>query len=202
VLEGTAVGPLERVEHCLDALAAFVAREHIECALQLSGCWELGHHAEPGARRTLWRDGDAWLTIVDTVPGGTIDPGALVAGLGRAAGAAGGGLHEGAAVLAIEPGQPSRLRLAGGTLSADQVVIALNAYTAALLALRIRLGAALTLALCTAPLVAGALAELGVADSIPFYTVDLPYLWGRTTADGRLVLGAVLVPGGDASRGA
>src|SRR5215468_2832634 len=49
VLEGTAIGPLERVEHCLDALAGVVAREHIECALRLGGCWELAHRAEPGA---------------------------------------------------------------------------------------------------------------------------------------------------------
>jgi gamma-glutamylputrescine oxidase len=200
VLEGTAVGPLERVEHCLDALAAVVAREHIECALRLGGCWELAHRAEPGARRRLWRDGDAWLSVADTVPGGTIDPGALVAGLGRAAGAAGASLYEDAAVRAIEPGQPSRLRLADGILDADRVVVALNAYTATLLALRTPLGAALTLALCTAPLAAGALAELGVGDAIPFYTVDLPYLWGRTTADGRLVLGAGLLPGADVSR--
>lgn len=200
VLEGTAVGPLERVEHCLDALAAVVAREHIECDLRLSGCWELAHRADPGARRTLWRDGDAWLCVADTVPGGTIDPGALVAGLGRAAGVAGASLHEDAAVLAIEPGRPTCLRLASGTLSADQVIVALNAYTTTLLPLRVRLGAALTLAICTAPLEAAARAELGVGDGIPFYTVDLPYLWGRATADGRLVLGAGLVHGADVSR--
>jgi glycine/D-amino acid oxidase-like deaminating enzyme len=28
---------------------------------------------------------------------------------------------------------------------------------------------------------------------MPFYTVDLPYLWGRVTAEGRLVFGAGLV---------
>src|SRR5215831_6877091 len=111
VLEGTAVGPLERVEHCLDALAAVVARERIDCDLRLRGCWELAHRAEPGVRRRLWRDGDAWLCVVDTVLGGTVDPGALVAGLGRAARAAGASLHEDTAVMAIEPGRPTRLRL-------------------------------------------------------------------------------------------
>jgi glycine/D-amino acid oxidase-like deaminating enzyme len=28
---------------------------------------------------------------------------------------------------------------------------------------------------------------------MPFYTTDLPYLWGRVVADGRLILGAGLV---------
>ena len=200
VLEGTAVGPLERVEHCLDALAAVVARERIDCDLRLRGCWELAHRAEPGVRRRLWRDGDAWLCVVDTVLGGTVDPGALVAGLGRAARAAGASLHEDTAVMAIEPGRPTRLRLAGATLSADRVVVALNAYTATLLAVPVGLGSALTLAVCTAPLEVPALAELGVGDAIPFYTVDLPYLWGRTTADLRLVLGAGLLHGADVSR--
>jgi glycine/D-amino acid oxidase-like deaminating enzyme len=34
---------------------------------------------------------------------------------------------------------------------------------------------------------------MGLADRTPFYTADLPYLWGRVVADGRLVFGAGLV---------
>ena len=199
VLEGTAVGPIERVEHCLDALADIVARERIACELRLGGCWELTHRRESDSRGRLWRDGDAWLCVSDTVPGGTVDPGALVSGLGRAARDAGASLHEDARVLAIEPGRPARLRLAHGTVEAAHVVVALNGYTAALLTLPIRLGAALTLALGTDPIAEAALAELGLGDATPFYTIDLPYLWGRTTADGRLVLGAGLVHGADVS---
>jgi len=200
VLEGTAIGPLGRVENCLDALAAVVARERIACELRLSGCWELMHRRQSDSRGRLWRDGDEWLYVSDTVPGGTVDPGALVSGLGRAARDAGASLHEDARVLGLEPGRPTRLHLADGTVEADHVVVALNGYTAALLALPIRLSAALTLALATDPLAAPALAELGLADATPFYTTDLPYLWGRTTADGRLVLGAGLVHGADVSR--
>jgi glycine/D-amino acid oxidase-like deaminating enzyme len=33
----------------------------------------------------------------------------------------------------------------------------------------------------------------GSARATPFYTTDLPYLWGRVVADGRLILGAGLV---------
>ena len=70
VLEGTAIGPLGRVENCLDALAAVVARERIACELRLSGCWELMHRRESDSRGRLWRDGDEWLYVSDTVPGG------------------------------------------------------------------------------------------------------------------------------------
>ena len=82
VLEGTAAGPLDGVERCLDALAGVVAEAGIDCDLTLPGCWELVHRDAPGALRPFWRDGEAWLCIEDTVPGGTIDPGALRRGSG------------------------------------------------------------------------------------------------------------------------
>src|SRR4029079_16647038 len=52
---------------------------------------------------------------------------------------------------------------------------------------------ALTLALATEPLPAATLATIGLADRHPFYTADLPYLWGRVLSDGRLVVGSGLV---------
>jgi gamma-glutamylputrescine oxidase len=197
VLEGTAAGALEGVEHCLDALAQVVEDAGIECDLRLPGCWEL-EHRQPGELRPFWRDGESWLCVADTVPGGTIDPGALVAGLGRTAVDAGATLHEHVAVRAIEPGTPARVDTEHGTrLAANHVVVALNAYTTMLLDLPVRFDAALTLGVCTAPLEPAAITALGLADGVPFYTVDLPYLWGRTTRDGRLILGAGLVGAGD-----
>jgi gamma-glutamylputrescine oxidase len=196
VLEGTAAGELPGVEHCLDTLASVVAAHHIACDLRLPGCRELDHRPYPGARRAFWRDGETWLRIADTVPGGTIDPGALVAGLAAAASAAGARVHEHAAVRALEPGAPTRLHTDAGMLSADRVIVALNAYTTELLRLPVPLEAALTLALCTEPLSPKAIEAIGLEDGLPFYTLDLPYLWGRTTRDGRLVLGAGLVMAG------
>jgi gamma-glutamylputrescine oxidase len=193
VLEGTAAGPLDGVEHCLDALAAVVAEAGIDCDLTLPGCWELVHRDAPGALRPFWRDGEAWLCIEDTVPGGTIDPGALVAGLARAALRAGATVHEHARVEAVEPGRPARLRVGGASLLADAVFVALNAYAPALVTLPARLTPALTLAVCTEALEPAAIAALGLAAGSPFYTLDMPYLWGRALRDGRVVLGAGLV---------
>ena len=42
------------------------------------------------------------------------------------------------------------------------------------------------------PLPPATLEEVGLG-ATPFYTVDLPYLWGRATRAGRLVIGAGLV---------
>ncbi len=196
-LEGTAAGPLDGVEHCLDALAAVVEEAGIDCDLQLPGCRELEHHSRPDAARPFWRDGATWLDVADIVPGGTVDPGALVGGLGRAAAATGATIHEHAAVHALEAGTPVRVRAAARTVLADHVVVALNAYTTMLLDLPVRLDAVLTLGVCTAPLDPAAISALGLSDGVPFYTVDLPYLWGRIVRDGRLVLGAGLVTPGD-----
>jgi gamma-glutamylputrescine oxidase len=193
VLEGTAVGPLDGMEHCLDTLADVVATAGIDCQLRLPGCRELEHRPQPGGPPPCWRDGDTWLSVAGMVPGGTIDPGALVAGLARAAVAAGASLHEAAAVRALEPGLPVRLHTSTGTVTAEHAVVALNAWTTRLLTLPVRFDSALTLAVCCAPLAPDAIAALGLADGVPFYTLDLPYLWGRTLADGRLILGAGLV---------
>jgi gamma-glutamylputrescine oxidase len=197
VLEGTAAGDLDAVDRCLDALAGVVAEAGIDCDLRLPGCRELEHRAQRAGAPPCWRDGDAWLATAGTVAGGTVDPGALVAGLARAAVAAGAALHERSAVRAVEPGRPVRLRTDAGCVVANHVVVALNAYTATLLSLPVRFETALTLAVCTEPLDPAATAALGLTDGVPFYTLDLPYLWGRTLRDGRLVLGAGLVAAPD-----
>src|SRR5262245_3886833 len=193
VLEGTAAGPLDGVEHCLDTLAGVVAEAKIDCDLSLRGCRELVHRVAPGTLDRFWRDGEAWLCVEDTVPGGTVDPGALVAGLARAAVDAGATVHEHAAVRAVEPGRPVRLQVGTTSLLADAAFVALNAYALTLLALPVRVTSALTLAVCTEVLEPAAIAALGLAGGSPFYTLDLPYLWGRLLRDGRLVLGAGLV---------
>src|SRR4030095_16410811 len=80
-------------------------------------------------------------------------------------------------------------------------LFAIDAVPPALLA-RSDVRSALTLALATEPLPLPLLAEIGLG-ATPFYTTDLPYLWGRATWDGRLVIGAGLAfdPAGDLARG-
>lgn len=192
-LEGTAVGALAGVMCCLDTLARVAADHAIDCDLHLDGCWELCHRDGPGIR-PLWRDDGQPLGIGSTVPGGIVDPGALVDGLGRAAVAAGATLHEGAAVRALDAGPPTTLTVGTTRVVADQVVLAMNAFTPALVPAGDGFSPLLTLGLCTAPLPPAVHAEIGLGAGLPFYTSDLPYLWGRPMRDGSLVLGAGLVP--------
>jgi glycine/D-amino acid oxidase-like deaminating enzyme len=61
--------------------------------------------------------------------GGTLDPGKLVLGLRRAALQAGVRIHEGTRVVEVETGLKPRVRTTHGTLHAERVVMASNAWT-------------------------------------------------------------------------
>ena len=153
MLEGTAVGPMERVEHCLDALAAIVARERIACELRLGGCWELVHRRDSDSRRTLWRDGDTWLCVERHGAGGHGRSGR--AGVGARSRRTRRRREPARGCPRCSPSSPAVPRACAwrtAACDADHVVVALNGYTAALLTLPIRLGAALTLALGTDPI--------------------------------------------------
>lgn len=123
-------------------------------------------------------------------PGGALDPGELVAGLATAAMRAGVIVHEHASVDALEGGAPAHLRVGARSITADRVVLAVNGFLPAFLP-RAGIRPALTLALATAPLAQETIAAIGLG-ATPFYTADLPYLWGRATRAGRLVIGAGL----------
>lgn len=205
VLEGTAGGALPDADTCIAALSALVEKHAIACDLELPGCLEVAHATSAPPGEPSWPDGeDARLVASSRVPGGSLDPGALVTGLARALLAAGGTLHPHTRVTRLAGGARPRLALAtregDAQLEAERVVLALDGFLPALVpAADTR--SALTLALASEPLPRSVLAEVGLGDT-PFYTVDLPYLWGRATRAGRLVIGAGLVfdPGDDVER--
>jgi glycine/D-amino acid oxidase-like deaminating enzyme len=77
--------------------------------------------------------------------------------------------------------------------------MAVNAWLSALISDVVALRSALTFACVTEPLDPATLKAVGMNAGMPFYTADLPYLWGRTTSDGRSVFGSGLVFGAPAS---
>ncbi|MEA2626466.1 MAG: gamma-glutamylputrescine oxidase, partial [Candidatus Binatota bacterium] len=188
VLEGTAAGPLPDADRCVAGLAELVASTGIDCDLRLDGCLELRHDPVRG----FWRDGSAYLDVEQSVEGGTLDPGALVAGLARAAVDAGAQVHEETPVTAVEAGSPLVVRSGDRAVRAGAVVVALNAYVSPLPPSRRSVHPALTMAVATEPLDDAAAHALGAAAELPFYTVDLPYLWGRRLASGGMVFGSGL----------
>jgi glycine/D-amino acid oxidase-like deaminating enzyme len=191
-LEGTAVGLLPDAEDCLGALERAARRAGVPDAIDLRGCLEIAHEPQPDGRAPFWSDGEGALWVADRVPGGTIEAGTLLAGLARAAVGAGAVLHAACRVVGVEAGGELRLVTTLGTIVADRVAIAVNAYTPTVVALPVDLRPALTLAVATAPIDAATLDAIGPADGLPFYTQDLPYLWGRRLGD-RLMFGSGLV---------
>jgi gamma-glutamylputrescine oxidase len=198
VLEGTAVGPREEVNSCLAEVEAIVLAEHIDCDLSLPGCWEIEHRSTANDRMLPWSDGGQPVSIAKTVPGGVVEPAALVIGIARAAAARGAVILEGRAVqsIAMEP-QPT-LESDGETIHPGYIVIALNAWTTALLPDASSIESSLTFACATEPLPRSTLSAIGLGANIPFYTIDRPYLWGRTIGDGRAIFGSQLVSGSPA----
>src|SRR5439155_19231848 len=71
--------------------------------------------------------------------------------------------------------------------------LATNAFSLGLSGLRAAVPK-LTFALATAPLSSAQLKAIGLGSRCPFYTVDLPYLWGRLLESNGVIFGAGLVP--------
>lgn len=75
--------------------------------------------------------------------------------------------------------------------------MATNALALGLTSLAGRAEPKLTLAVLTEAMDEKRLEAIGLAGHNPFYTVDLPYLWGRCLRDGSVIFGAGLVDADD-----
>src|SRR5207237_2019043 len=96
--------------------------------------------------------------------------------------------------LRLRVGHKVRGRFQQKEVRAAQILLATNAFSLELSDLRGATQPKLTLALATAPLTAAQLKAIGLSSRRPFYTVDLPYLWGRLLESNGIVFGAGLVP--------
>jgi glycine/D-amino acid oxidase-like deaminating enzyme len=198
VLEDTAVGALPGVENCVATLHELVGTQGIACDLDLGGCWEIGRHKAHPRSPIRWDDSGT-LQVVNFIPGGAFDPRKFLAGLAARVEQAGGHIFEQAAVTGMDTAvrQGIQLKVAGRSVFAERVVFATNAFCLLILGLQDWAGGVHTIAVATAPLTEAAFDAIGWVSRTPFYTLDLPYLWGRVTADGRAVVGAGLVGRGE-----
>ena len=200
-LAETAAGPLPDLGDVLAGYKRILRTLRINARLELPGVWELGRSNPAKGSPISWNDsGD--LQVVRTVAGGAVDPGKVVSGLARAAEHAGAQIVEHADVQAIEYSNPPRLqvhqriraRIQRKEVSAGQILLATNALSLPLSELQRFTQPKLTLALATAPLTTTQLRAIGIFSRHPFYTIDLPYLWGRLLESNGVVFGAGLVP--------
>ena len=200
-LAETAAGPLPGLGDVLAGYKKILRTLRIDSCLALPGVFELGRSAPAKNSQISWNDSGE-LKVVRIVPGGAIDPGKVLAGLARAAENAGAQIAERAHVHAIDFSNPLRLqirhkfrgRILRKEIRANQILLATNAFSLELAGLRGATQAKLTLALATAPLSRAHLKAIGLGSRRPFYTVDLPYLWGRLLDSDGIVFGAGLVP--------
>ena len=165
----------------------------VNCDLTLSGVWEVGRSNALPDSPIAWPDSGT-IRVVREAPGGTIDPGKLVSGLGRSAERSGALIFENTPVEDISFEEPLRLHLAGGQVRAKAVLLATNAMSLELTEqLARRAQPKFTLAVATEPLSSAQIKELGMGSGTPFYTIDFPYLWGRLLHTGGIVFGSGLV---------
>ncbi len=201
-LAETAAGKLPGLGDVLAGYKKILRALRIDSRLTLPGVCELSHSAPPKRHSPIsWKDsGD--LKVIRRVPGGTVDPGKVLAGLARAAESAGAQIAEHTEVRALDFSNPLRLRVRrdlrgrkhSKEIRAAQVLLATNAFSLELSDLRTAAVPKLTFALATAPLSAAQRKAIGLSSRHPFYTIDFPYLWGRLLESNGVIFGAGLVP--------
>ena len=190
-LAESAVGNLPGLGDVLAGYQRVLRDLNVEGGVSLPGVYELARTGALQNSPIRWVDsGD--LCAVKEVPGGTIDPGKVVSGLAIAAERGGVLLFEQCSVDRAEFGEEVKLLTKRGILQASRVLFATNAFALELSGLRGRAEAMFTIAVATEELSEAQLQEIGLAERKPFYTVDLPYLWGRPLGNA-VIFGSGLV---------
>jgi glycine/D-amino acid oxidase-like deaminating enzyme len=200
-LAETAAGDLPGLGDVLGGFERILEKLDVDCDLSLPGAWEIGRTSGLSRSPIEWTDSGT-LHVVKEVPGGTLDPGKLLSGLARAAEIRGARILENAPVTRIHWGTTLKIEIAGSradtrVITAGKILLATNALSLRLAGLDRNAHPRLTLAALTAPLREHELQFAGLAGRKPFYTADLPYLWGRVRGDDSIIWGAGLVSAPD-----
>ena len=200
-LAESAAGDLPALGDVLAGFSRILDELGVECDRELNGAWEVGREKGVVNSAISWNDSGT-LRVTKEIPGGTIDPGKLVGGLARAAERLGARILENHRVANIRWSDVPEIELAAdapGTkkISARRIVFATNALSLGLSGLEQGSHPRLTLAMATEPVSEETLEKIGLAQRKPFYTTDLPYLWGRVRRDNSIIFGAGLVQSPD-----
>jgi glycine/D-amino acid oxidase-like deaminating enzyme len=197
VLPETAAGQAPGLGDVLAGLRDILAKLDVDCDLSLNGAWEIARGRAAIEKSPIdWNDSGR-LRVVGEIAGGTLDPGELVSGLARAAHRLGATIFENTPVRSIDWRDPPVLKLDRASLRAKKILLATNALSLGLSGFEDGFEPRLTLAVTSEPLPEEQLEVLGLANRKPFYTADLPYLWGRVCGDNSVVWGSGLVSPSD-----
>ncbi len=196
VLGDTLVGPAPGFNGCEHALCGWIAEQGVECGFDWTGCLELARDERLEASPIDWTDSGP-TRVAETHAGGVLDPVRLLNGLLVASERAGARLINGVTVQRVESGSDG-LVVCGDRvrIGADRVVMAVDAVS---WPTRYHEWEPWEQRTLTVALQSGEV-ELDLPDAIglcarqPFYTRDLPLLWGRLLSDSTFVFGRELVP--------
>ena len=120
--------------------------------------------------------------------GGTVQPALLVRGLARVARELGVRIYEHSRVVSLDRSTPAMLRTAGGVVTADRVVLATNAWAAALRELHTALVVVSSEIVATPPIL-DRLDQIGWTGGEAISDSQQMVDYYRTTRDGRIVFG-------------
>jgi glycine/D-amino acid oxidase-like deaminating enzyme len=190
-LAESAAGDLPGLGDVLAGYQQILRDLKVDADLTLPGAYELGRTTSLPDSPIRWQDSGE-LRAVKEVPGGTVNPGKVVTGLARAAVRAGVLLFENVAVREAVFGEEIELHTNRGAVRAKKVLLATNAFSLELSGLQRRARASFTIAIATSELTNETLGKIGLGGRKPFYTVDLPYLWGRLLGNS-VIFGSGLV---------
>jgi gamma-glutamylputrescine oxidase len=191
-LAETAGGDLPGLGDVLQSFGEILRELKIHCDFLQTGAWEVGRSGGQRKSEISWQDAGR-LRIVREIPGGTVDAGKLLGGLARAATAGGVVLVERCAVSDLRHGKRIRVVTNRGTIFAKKLLVTTNAQSLELAGLQDKAVSKLTMGVATEVLSAQTIRKIGMESRRPFYTVDLPYLWGRLTRNSRAIFGCGLV---------
>lgn len=122
------------------------------------------------------------------INGGTVQPARLARGLRRVCMEAGVRIHEHSPVTAFRSGPPAEARTPGGTVCADQAVLAVNAWAGGWKQFRSSVVARASFMAITAP-APDKLAEINWTSGVSVFDMRAALRYLRTTPDGRIALG-------------
>jgi glycine/D-amino acid oxidase-like deaminating enzyme len=191
-LSETAAGELPGLGDVLAGFSRILQELDVRCDLSLPGAFEIGRQGAIPNSPISWNDSGT-LGVTREVPGGTIDPGKMLSGLAQAASKRGALIVENSPVESLASAELPVLTIQGKPVRARCVLLATNAESLELSGLSGQAQPKFTLAVATEPLADEQISSLGLASGKPFYTVDLPYLWGRTFHRNRVIFGSGLV---------
>jgi glycine/D-amino acid oxidase-like deaminating enzyme len=192
VLSETAAGDLPGLGDVLAGFSGILRELDVDCALQLPGALEIGRSGVLPNSPIAWNDCGT-LGVTREVPGGTIDPGKMLSGLAQSGSKNGALIFENAPVESLSFYESPVLHIQGDSVRARSVLLATNAESLEMSGLAGIAQPKFTLAVATESLSREQMSALGLAEGKPFYTSDLPYLWGRVFDTNRVIFGSGLV---------